>query len=89
MSIDFTTCFQKSECLLIKVRFVGEINSGLSKQPLPQSQLNKQHSVKNQFSKDNIRCIIKVAKVGDIFEYNGADTSTGFRASAIIPIYGR
>ena len=26
---------------------------------------------------------------GDIFEYNGADTSTGFRTSEITPIYGR
>jgi len=25
---------------------------------------------------------------GDIFEYNGADTSTGFRTSEITPIYG-
>ena len=42
---------------------------------------------KNQFSKDIVRCIIKAAEEGDIFEYNGADTSAGFRAFKITPIY--
>ena len=42
-----------------------------------------------QFSKGIVRCIIKVAKEGDIFEYNGSDTSRGFRAFKITPIYGR
>lgn len=41
-----------------------------------------------QFSKGSGRCIINVVKEGDISEYNGADTSTGLRASEITPIYG-
>lgn len=45
-------------------------------------------SRKIQFSKGIVRCIIKAVEEGDIFEYNGADTSTGLRASEITPIYG-
>jgi hypothetical protein len=30
---------------------------------------------KIQFSKGIVRCIIKVEKEGDVFEYKGADTS--------------
>ncbi len=46
-------------------------------------------SPKFQFSKGIIRCIIKAAKEGDIVEYNEADTSGGFRAFEITPVYGR
>ena len=41
------------------------------------------------FPKGIVRCIIKAVKEVDFFEYNGADTSTGFRTSEITPIYGR
>ncbi len=42
-----------------------------------------------QVSKGMVRSIIKVAKEGDIFEYNGADTSRGLRAFEITPLDGR
>ena len=45
-------------------------------------------SQKILFSKGIIRCIIKVAKEGDIVD-NGADTSRGFRAFEITSVYGR
>ena len=49
----------------------------------------RKSSRKIQFSKGIVRCIIKAAEESDIFEYNGADTLTGLRASEITPIYGR
>ncbi len=54
----------------------------------------RKNSRKIQFSKGIVRCIIKAVEEGDIFEYNGADTSktdtsVGLRASEITPIYGR
>ncbi|MCM1101524.1 MAG: hypothetical protein NC079_08475 [Clostridium sp.] len=64
---------------------------------------------KIQFSKIIVRCIMKVTKEGDIFEYDRSSASetdatrssasetdatrssasVGFRASEIVPIYGR
>jgi hypothetical protein len=45
--------------------------------------------MKIQFSKGIVPCIIEAVEESDVFEYNGADTSPGLRASKIAPIYGR
>lgn len=50
---------------------------------------SKKTSRKIRFPKGTVRCIIKITKEGDNFEYNGADTSKGFGAPAITPLYGR
>ncbi|MCM1440392.1 MAG: hypothetical protein NC131_14485, partial [Roseburia sp.] len=44
---------------------------------------------KIRFSKNVVRCIMKITKEGDIFEYDRAGTSAGFGAVKIAPVYGR
>ena len=73
----------------MRERMYKLLNEGRQQKEMEGGRMEVKISQKIQFSKGIIRCIIKAAKEGDIVEYNGANTSGGFRAFEITPVYGR